>query len=174
MASQWVGIDGSGNGSLIQAGVTERPGPGPGGTATTDTFAWWEVLPLASQPVTAVTVGPGDEVSIAIDQVSGDNWSIRVTDLTNGQGSTQNVYYTGPGTSAEWILEAPVDSQTGQPVPLAPYAPAVIFSHLATTGNSSSLSQVEMAQADQQVATPSALGPSGFSVAYGSTAAPAP
>jgi hypothetical protein len=173
MLSQWVGIDGAGNSSLIQAGVTELPGP-DGTAAASEVFAWWEVLPFASQPATTMTVRPGDEMSITIGHVGGDNWSIHLSDSTNGQDYTQDVNYTGPATSAEWILEAPMDSQTHQQVPLAPYSPAVDFSGLSTTGNSTSLSKVVMAQDDQQVSTPSALSAAGFSVAYGSTAPPAP
>jgi hypothetical protein len=50
----------------------------------------------------------------------------------------------------------------------------VNFSGLAATGNSAAITEVVMAQQGQQVATPCALGPAGFSVAYGGTAAPAP
>jgi hypothetical protein len=172
MLSEWVGIDGSDNSSLIQAGVTEIPDPTK--TAGFDLLAWWEVLPAANQPITTVTVSPGDEVSITIWQVSGTNWEIRLTDVTNGQSYTQDVSYTGPGTSAEWIVEAPTDSQTRQQLPLAPYSPAVNFSGFSATGSSTAVSEVVMAQEDQQVSTPCALTADGFSVAYGATAPPAP
>jgi hypothetical protein len=172
MMSEWVGIDGSDNGSLIQAGVTEAPDPG--NTAGFDVFAWWEVLPAPGQPIKTVTVSPGDEVSITIDQVSGTSWAVRLTDTTNGQSYAQNVSHTGPGSSAEWILEAPTDSQTGQQLPLAPYGPAVNFSAFSATGGSTAMSEVTMAQENQQVSTPSALTAAGFSVAYGGTAPPAP
>jgi hypothetical protein len=172
MVSQWVGVDGSANSSLIQAGVTEVPDPQ---TATGfDVFAWWEVLPIASEPIKTMTVSPGDEMDIAIAQVSSGSWTIHLTDSTNGQSYVQNVSYTGPGTSAEWIVEAPTDSQTDQQLPLAPYSPAVNFSDLSATGNSAALTEIVMAQDDQQLSTPSALSPTGFSVAYGVTPLPAP
>ena len=172
MLSEWVGIDGSDNGALIQAGVTEVPDPG--NPAGFDLYAWWEVLPAANQPITTMTVSPGDEVSVTIGQVSGTNWEIRLTDVTNGQSYTQDVGYTGPGTSAEWIVEAPTDSQTRQQLPLAPYSPAVNFSGFSATGDSTAVSEVVMAQENQQVSTPCALTAAGFSVAYGATAPPAP
>ena len=172
LVSEWVGIDGSGNGSLIQAGVTEVPD-----TTTSvgpDVFAWWEVLPLASQPIATMAVNPGDEVSITISQVSGTSWAIHLTDGTNGQDYTQDVSYSGPGTSAEWVVEAPTDAQGDQQLPLAPYSPAVDFSGLSASGSSTALSEVVMDQEDQQVSTPSALTFAGFSVAYGATAPVAP
>ena len=172
MLSEWVGIDGADNGSLIQAGVTEVPDPGT--TAGFDLFAWWEVLPAANQPIMSVTVSPGDQVSITIWQVSGTSWDIRLTDTTNGQSYTQDVDYTGPGTSAEWIVEAPTDSQTRQQLPLAPYSPAVNFSGFSATGGTTAVSEVVMEQEGQQVSAPCALTAAGFSVAYGGTAPPGP
>jgi len=172
MLTEWVGIDGADNSSLIQAGVTEIPDPG--NPAGFDLYAWWEVLPAANQPIPTVTVSPGDEVSITIGQVSVTSWEIRLTDGTNGQSYTQDVSYTGPGTSAEWIVEAPTDSQTRQQLPLAPYSPAVNFSGFSATGNSDAVSEVVMAQENQQVSAPSALTAAGFSVAYGASAPPAP
>ena len=172
MLTEWVGVDGCHNSSLIQAGVTEIPDPGtPEGF---DLYAWWEVLPAANQPITTVTVSPGDEVSVAIGQVSGTSWEIRLTDDTNGQSYAQDVNYTGPGTSAEWILEAPTDSQTRQQLLLAPYTPAVDFSGFSATGESTSVSEVVMAQENQQVSTPCPLTPAGFTVAYGPTAPSVP
>ncbi len=172
MMSEWVGIDGSENSSLIQAGVTEVPEPY--GSGAFDVFAWWEVLPLASQPIPTMTVSAGDDVTIAIAQVSGTSWTIHLTDTTTGQGYTQNVGYDGPGTSVEWIVEAPTDSESDQQLSLAPYDPAVNFSGLSAIGNSTALTEVVMTQEGQQVATPCFLGPAGFSVAYGGTAAAAP
>ncbi len=171
MVTEWVGIDGSDNGSLVQAGVSEVPEPY---STAFDVTAWWEVLPFASQPITAMTVSAGDDVSVTIARVSGANWTIHLTDATTGQGYTQDVSYTGPGTSAEWIVEAPTDSQTDQQISLAPYSPAVTFSGLGATGGSAGLSELAMVQEGQQVASPCALNPAGFSVAYGATAPSAP
>jgi hypothetical protein len=172
MVSEWVGIDGSDNGSLVQAGVTEAPEPYD--TGVFDVFAWWEVLPFTSQPIPTMTVSAGDEVSVTIARVSGTSWTIHLTDRTNGQSYTQDVGYDGPGTSVEWIVEAPTESQTDQQLQLAPYSPAVNFGGLAATGSSAAITEVVMARQGQQVATPSGLGPAGFSVAYGGTAAAEP
>ena len=58
--SEWVGIDGPDNGSLIQAGVTEAPDPG--NAAGFDVFAWWEVLAHRRPAHHDLTVSPGDEM----------------------------------------------------------------------------------------------------------------
>jgi hypothetical protein len=172
LVSEWVGIGGTGDSSLIQAGVTETPDPTT--SVGFDVFAWWEVLPAASQPIATMNVDPGDEVRVDITQVSGTSWAVSLTDATNGQNYTQDVSYPGPGASAEWIVEAPTDGQTNQQLPLASYSPAVDFSDLSASGPSSALSEVVMTQDYQKVSTPSALTPAGFGVAYGPTAPPPP
>ncbi len=170
LVSEWVGIDGAGAGvgSLVQAGVTELPDPTT--SLGFDVFAWWEVLPANSQPIMAMTVNPGDEVSVAISQVSGTSWEISVSDGTDGQSYSQEVAYNGPGASAEWIVEAPTDGQTNQQLPLAPYSPTVEFTDLSASGSSTAMSDVVMTQGGQQISTPSALTQAGFDVAYGATA----
>jgi hypothetical protein len=169
-----VGIDGSGagTGSLIQAGVTEVPDPTS--AAGADVFAWWEVLPAASQPVLTLTVDPGDAISVTISQLSGTSWAIHLADGTDGQQFTQDVSYGGPGASAEWVVEAPTDGQTNQQLPLAPFSPAVEFSGLSASGTSTALSEVVMTQEGGQVSTPSVLTPAGFAVAYGASPPPSP
>jgi hypothetical protein len=172
LLSEWVGIDGtaSATGSLIQAGVTEVPAASFG----FDVFAWWEVLPAVSQPIMTMTVDPGDEVSIAIAQLSGTSWAVHLSDSTNGEQYTQDVSYSGPAASADWVVEAPTDGDTNEQLPLAPYSPAIDFTGLSASGSSTALSEVVMTQDDQQISTPSALTPDGFSVAYGASAPPAP
>ncbi len=172
LLSEWVGIGGTSGSSLVQAGVTEVPDAStPVGF---DVFAWWEVLPAASQPITTMTVDPGDDVNVSITQVSGTSWTVSLTDATNSQSFSQNVSYLGPGASAEWIVEAPTNGHSNQQLLLAPYTPAVTFSGLSASGPSNALSEVVMTQGGQQVSTPSALTPAGFGVAYGPAAPPPP
>jgi hypothetical protein len=170
LVSEWVGIDGAGAGvgSLIQAGVTELPDPTT--SIGFDVFAWWEVLPADSQPITTISVNPGDVVNVTVSQLSGTSWDIRVDDATDGQAYTQDVTYSGPGASAEWVVEAPTDGQSNQQLPLAPYSPAVDFTDLSASGGSTALSEVVMTQGGQQISTPSALTATGFGVAYGPSA----
>jgi hypothetical protein len=169
--TEWVGIDGgtSGDTSLIQAGVEEYPDP-----SDPDLFyiqPWWEILPAAQTNITSMTVGAGNEVTVTIGQISGTEWGITLTDDTNGESFTTDQTYTGPESTAEWIVEAP--ELNGEITTLAPYTPDVTFSDLGISPVNTTLAEFIMVQAASQVSTPSVLTSSGFNVAYGDTA-PAP
>ena len=97
-----------------------------------------------------------------------------MNDGTDGQRYSQDVTYDGPGASAEWVVEAPTDGGTNDQLALAPYSAAIDFTGLSASGSSTALSEVVMTQDGQQVSTPSALTPAGFSVAYGATVPAAP
>jgi hypothetical protein len=168
--SEWVGIDGWSNALLIQAGVNESPDPNNPNLFYIQ--PWWEILPAPSTPITTMSVAVGDQVTVTISQVSGTEWAIALTDNTNGQSFTTDQTYTGPGTSAEWIVEAP--TVNGSQTTLAPYSPEVDFSGLGFTGTQTTLTEVVMVQAAGQVSTPSALDSNGFNVAYGDVAPAAP
>jgi hypothetical protein len=161
----WVGIDGANNTSLIQAGVIEYVDPSD--TSQFYVIPWWEILPAAETDITSVAVAPGDEVTVTIGFVSGNTWAITLTDDTNGESFTTDQIYTGPGTSAEWIVEAPAID--GSVVPLAPYSPDVSFTNDEYTGVATGLDGLVMVQDGVQVSTPSALSGDSFNVAYGST-----
>jgi len=169
--AEWVGIDGgNGDGSLIQAGLNESPYPGDPSETTIQ--PWWEILPASETYITSVQIRPGDLVTVSIRQFNGTGWSITLTDLTNGEGFSTDQTYTGPATSAEWIVEAL--TLNGQVSTLAPYSPAVDFSSLGISGSPTELQKMVMIQASGQVSTPSVMSPNGFNVAYGSTAPPSP
>jgi nucleoid-associated protein YgaU len=167
-AVEWVGIDGVSNSSLIQAGVDELP-------YNSSYFIlqpWWEILPALQTSITTVTVHAGDTVTVTIGEVSGTEWGITLTDDTNGESFTTDQTYTGPGSSAEWIVEAPIAN--GSLITLALYSPVVTFSDLWITGAQTTLTKSIMVQNGVQVSTPSALDSNGFNVAYGDVAPAAP
>lgn len=168
--AEWVGIDGASNSSLIQAGVLERYDPT---TGAVEVAAWWEILPALATPI-AMYVQPGDEMTVTIWQVSGSTWEISVTDDTTGEQFTTQQTYSGPGTSAEWVVEAPTSGTTEKVYPLGRYAPAVTFRNLSFTGTAGALTAISMRQAGTVTSTPSPLDANGFAVAYGGTAPPAP
>ena len=138
--SNWVGIDGSGDIDLLQAGVQETyTDPKTGGCHPTASFwieAWWEVLPAPETIVHSVQVQPGDSVTVSISQTKApDTWSVSLHDDTDGQGFDRLTNYSGPGSSAEWVDEAfsePTWTECGSGVspddngmvvcPLAPYS----------------------------------------------------
>ena len=170
-SSQWVGIDGFNNSSLIQTGTEADYYNG-----SAHHGAWWEILPAAETVIPSITVHPGDHMSASITKGSGSTWTISITDTTTGAGFSTQKTYTGPGTSAEWIEEAP--SVGGRVATLATYSSPDTFDPGTANGGNPHLAAADggvMIQHSQQVSTPSAPDgdTDGFNMAYGS-AAPAP
>ncbi len=110
-AATWTGIGGYNTSDLIQAGTAEDSTPsnpilGP------QYYAWYELLPNSETQISNCTgdsnctVTPGDTITVNIKNVSGNTWSVALTD--SGKWSwSQNVTYASSESSAEWILEAP-------------------------------------------------------------------
>jgi hypothetical protein len=94
-----------------------------------------------------------------------------LTDDTNGESFTTDAPYTGPGSTAEWIVEAPGDGLT-----LAPYSPYINFSDLRISPINTAVEELEMIpNGDSRVVSmPSTLTSDGFNVAYGDAAPAAP
>ena len=168
--AEWVGIDGWGNSDLIQDGVIVDYIPGSG--EQVDPF--WEILPAMSTPITSLDVSVGDSVTASVAEVSGTTWQLTVTDNTTGDSFTTQQSYTGPGHSAEWIVERP--ELNGSLTTLADFSPEVTFTNLTYVGENN-LREEEIMQdltTSADLATPSVLLEDSFSVAYGPTAPPAP
>jgi hypothetical protein len=188
-SAAWTGIDGFTNSNLIQAGTEQDVIRGVPHYA-----AWWEILPAAETVIPSITVEPGDSITVSIAQVAGTTsgttspWAITLTD--NGQAHhaaqlpfTTTQAYSGPGTSAEWILEAP--QVGGRIATLAPYG-STTFDLGSANGASPGLaagSSGEMTQGSffrsavvsiASAPDTGAPGGDGFAAAYGSVAPPAP
>ncbi len=169
-SSTWVGIDGFNNSNLIQTGTEQDFF---GGAAHYN--AWWEILPAAETVIPSITVHPGDVFTASVTQNSGTNWTITITDTTTGQSFTTTQTYTGPGTSVEWIQEAPTVG--GAIARLAHYGQTT-FDPDSANGTNPALTAADggvMIQNNVQVSTPSNpdADTDGFNAAYGATA-PAP
>lgn len=160
--SEWVGIDGLQDQDLIQAGVSEEVDPD--NPSQVDVWPWWEILPAAATPINDLTVSVGDQVSVKIWQISSGYWGITLVDDNNGQQFTSEQAYSGPGQSAEWIVEAPENGQNGQIYPMAPYSPAVTFSDLGISSQETTLYEISLVQNGSTVSSPSGFSPTGFSV----------
>lgn len=204
--SEWVGTDGipatSGATDLLQAGVMESmeecqgASTNPATVYNPDVFyicPWTFVIENGRDiegPLPQLTVSAGDSVSVGIKQVSGPEWSISMRDVTNGQTwSTDIPGYTGPGSSAEWVVEDAgvvgqgcgviVNGSAGQ-CSLAPYDPPVTFSNLDLGPTAAGTwYDVGLLQNGAEVSTPSALttngsGPTGFTVSYTGPETPGP
>jgi hypothetical protein len=128
-SSAWIGVDGFNNNALIQTGTEEDYYNG-----SPHYNAWWEILPAAETAISTSSypVSPGDHMSAQIWETSttvsagrfhqrGTErvWQIAIADTTKGWHFQTGQAYNGPGTSAEWILEAP--SVGGKVATLNPY-----------------------------------------------------
>src|SRR6476646_1135826 len=101
-SSAWVGIDGFNNSSLIQTGTESDYYGGSAHYA-----AWWEILPAAETVIPSITVHSRDHMSAPLTKGSGNTWTITLSDTTTGKSLTTTQNYTGPGSSVEWVEEAP-------------------------------------------------------------------
>lgn len=167
--SEWVGIDGFSDSSLIQAGIQEYPDP-----SDTDLFyivPWWEILPANQTNITGMTIAPGNSITVDIGQLSGTTWAITLEDDSTEQSFTTDRTYSADLSSAEWIVEAPDENES--PTQLADYS-ATGFSGMGITGTETSLNEIVMVQSGVQVSTPSALVSGAFNIAYGDIAPAAP
>jgi hypothetical protein len=116
-SSAWVGVDGFGNSSLIQTGTEEDYYNG-----AAHYTAWWEILPAAETALPATyAVSAGDRMKAAIYETTttvgpgkgaghAHLWVITLSDTSRRWSYTTTQSYNGPGSSAEWIVEAPTVS----------------------------------------------------------------
>ena len=123
-----------------------------------------------------MTITPGNVMTASITKGSGSSWTITINDVTTGQSFTTTQTYSGPGTSVEWIEEAPTVG--GRVATLAHYSSPDTFDPGSANGASPGLTPADsgvMVQKRVQVSTPSDPDSDGdgFNVSYGATA-PAP
>jgi Peptidase A4 family len=112
-AAFWVGLDGYNSNSVEQTGTDSDCNGG-----SPDYYGWYEMYP--ADPVYFTNpVAPGDSMSASVT-VSGSNYTLKLTDST--QGWTQTITQNESGlsrSSAEVITEAP-SSESGV-LPLADF-----------------------------------------------------
>jgi hypothetical protein len=170
-AATWTGIGGYNTSDLIQAGTGEDSLPS-NPLIGAQYFAWYELLPNSETPLTNCsgdpncTVTPGDNVSVNISNVSGNTWSISLSD--SGKWSwSQDVSYSSSKSSAEWILEAPtlVAQTVLAPVGTVHFGPTSTYTdgsgtHTIAAGNPT---QIDLGTGVVNEATPSALASDGQS-----------
>jgi Peptidase A4 family len=163
--SSWIGIGGVTTSDLIQVG-TQNVITANGQVSTS---AFYEMLPNGSQPVPGVTVSPGDSMTASISEVSSGQWTISITDKTDGQSDTITVSYASSLSSAEWIEEDPSFSFRRQ-IPFDNFHEAFFTGGLTVSNGSAVNIAASTAQpvtmvnnTDQTVAAPSAIGSDGAS-----------
>jgi hypothetical protein len=178
-SAAWAGIDGFNNSSLIQTGTEQDYYSGSAHYA-----AWWTTSAqgFAEQPI-AKPVSSGDPMTATING-SGTSWTMTLADNASSHpwSFTEGpITYNGPGTSAEWIMEAPTVG--GRVASLTHYS-TFAFDSGTVNGAAPGLTSNEGGEMilgfprSQVVSIPSGPDkdavPDGFAVAYGSTAPSAP
>lgn len=185
-SATWAGIGGYSTSDLIQAGVAEQSIPsnpllGP------QYYAWYEILPAAETPITGCsgdsncTVSPGDQISVNIHNVSGNTWSVGMTDAGRWSYST-TLTYASSESSAEWIQEAPtlvVVQTLPAPVGTVHFGPTSTFTHGGTTstiagGNPTAINEGVVDPVDVAIASPLASDGQSFNVCVYALSCPAP
>jgi hypothetical protein len=143
-----------------------------GGRVTT--WAFYELLPAFAQTISTVSVAPGDSLSASVSEVSPGQWTISLTNNTNGQSFTQTFAYASSRSSAEWIQEDPSNAQD-QLVPLDNFGTATFTNGMTTSSgvsrnilNSLAVPITLVNNAGQALVTTSSLsgGGSSFSVTH--------
>jgi Peptidase A4 family len=184
-SSDWVGVDGFSNGSLVQCG-TEADHIGH--TAVYD--AWTEILPASEVVITGLAIHPGDKISALVMETKANTWLMQVKDLTTGKSGSKTVSYTTPETSAEVVHERPTVggslatlAKTGKvtqdPGSYSTSAPgtATTYHPLMSPASAATVYQIFMVNnaGTKIIAAPSVpdSDSDGFAVAYGATS-PAP
>ena len=119
-----------------------------------------------------MTINAGDHITVSIFKAGVNLWAITLDDDTSGQLFRTEQTYTGPGTTADFVVEAPLVTTPSPPTiaPLASFSPATDFTSLQTVGTTSATAAVVLVQGGVQVSTPSILTSRGFAIAYGSVA----
>jgi peptidase A4-like protein len=174
-ASDWVGIGGFSDGTLIQAGTSEQS---VGGVITYN--AWTEIIPAPEVPIPGFTVHPGDSITVTVKKVAGVNqWSITVKDTTESETFTKGFTYASSEGSAEWIHEAPTVNGSQSVLALTNNVTftADTLNGATKLASGGTVNEIQMiTAADKPEATPSAVSTKGdaFAVADGAKAPKAP
>ncbi len=127
----WVGIDGWGNQTVEQDGVTDACNMG-----VPHYYAWWETYPTNSGPLLSVRIAPGDSVTASVVYQGEGNYKFEVDDSTSQ--TSQSVIEPAPSglnSSAECIAEDP----GGAGSTLVPYANYGTAQFTNCTANGSSI-----------------------------------
>jgi hypothetical protein len=163
--STWIGIGGVTSGDLIQTGTQNIVSA----SGQVSTSAFYELLPVSSQPISDITVSPGDSITASIAEVSGEQWTITITDNTDEESSTITVTYSSSLSSAEWIEEDPSYSSRRQ-IPFDNFNKAS-FTNASASANGNTVDLAESTaqpvtmvnNSGQTIAEPSAIGADGSS-----------
>lgn len=128
-AAFWVGLDGFNSNSVEQTGTdSDCSGGSP------NYYGWYEMYP-ANPVYYNDPVSPGDSMSASVSVDNSGNYTLVLTDNSQGWTETQNIQESGlSDSSAEVITEAP-SSEFG-PLPLADFG---TINYSGSTANGQSM-----------------------------------
>lgn len=184
-AATWAGIGGYSTSDLIQAGVGEQSFPS-NPLLGSQYYAWFELLPASETPISGCsgdancTVRPGDSITVNIHNLSGNSWSINLSDSGHWTFS-KTVSYASSESSAEWIQEAPtlVAVQTiPAPVGTVHFGPTSTYtrggtSHTIAAGNPTLINE-SPGVVNEATTSPLASNGQSFNVCVYAQSCPAP
>lgn len=177
LMNEWVGVDDVTNTDVLRAGATSSELNPETGTCTPGqdyVQPFWDIAPGTATLISSVVVAAGDSITVTIWQTGGSAWALGLTDNTNGQKYSTTLQYAGPGSLAEWLVDAPTDSTvcgTGQDpsVPgicaLTPFSAPITLSNLEVAGTVGSATDVVMEQ-NAGTATPATISNHSFTIGY--------
>ncbi len=139
--SQWIGIGGVYDHSLIQVGTDTEVYKGK-----EQSFGWAEILPHLPVIILGFKVAPGDEITANIIKIRSMHskqdpnlslWRISLSNLTQKIFVHTRIEYSSSQASAEWVVERPVQNMAGYTflVDLPNFKPVKFVYNGPTTGN---------------------------------------
>jgi Peptidase A4 family len=189
-SSDWVGIGGYNDSTLVQAGTEQD-------SIHHKAFyqAWTEVLPAPEDPL-SLAISPGDRITVLVEETAADTWLMKVTDNTSGHSAQATASGNiSSGASAEAVHERPclanpcskhlatltkTTNVTFEPGDYSSSAagPSPVFHPLLVAASGATLNESIMVKGKGRkiFATPSGTNSAGtgFSVADGGVAPPTP
>jgi len=108
-AAFWVGLDGYTSADTEQVGTLQECYDG-----AAYYYGWYEFYPTTATIVFGKTVEPGDAVSASVTYAGSNQFTVKLTDTTQGWSQSQTTTLTGIArSSAEVLAEAFSESGTG-------------------------------------------------------------
>jgi hypothetical protein len=160
LSATWIGIGGYGNlnQDLIQMGTDQDTGP----NLSTGKlyYAFWECWPQLATRIPDVKVSPGDDVQSSITKV-GSNWSLSLTDKTNGGSFSKTLSCNPDQSTAEWVMENVAPGGQDIYSAVLPKITPTIFSNTTVNGKAPGITDtiqlLLVNNSDQTIAAPSDL-----------------
>ena len=101
-ASFWVGLDGYKSSSVEQLGTDSDCTAGN----RPSYYAWWEMYPNPSNPISGFNVHPGDSITAEVKRLA-TVYTLSLKNNTTGQTFSTTQTAVAANSSAEWVAEAP-------------------------------------------------------------------